>query len=161
MASLLLKDLLLEGYIRIEKSESDLTVADGEAGRGIYFSLADYPEMIDYYKRHSGSGYRVIQAVPTFSAKIVDLTGSNLQKLLQFMAAEINGLARRMPGYVKPAITRTNYQRFGRLIEMFIAKQFPNSDAYIVNHSSENSSIPEGKQLIIKNEAAFKYREME
>lgn len=156
-----LKDLILEGYIRVEKDPDNLTVADGESGRGIYFSVSDYSEMVDYYKRMSGQNFRVIQAKPKLNTNIIDLTKPNiLSELLRFMKSEVLGLSKRMPGYRTPTINHTTYQRYGRLIEDFIRRKYPNADAYITNHEF-GGDIPKGKQLIIKNENAFDYQDVE
>jgi hypothetical protein len=76
------------------------------------------------------------------------------------MKSEVLGLSKRMPGYRIPTINHTTYQRYGRLIEDFVRTKFSNIDAYITNHEF-GGDIPKGKQLIIKNENAFDYRDIE
>lgn len=150
---------LLESYIRIEKSPSNLTIADGEAGRGIYFSLIKYPKMIDYYKKHSPHGSRIIKATPKFKSNIVDLTEPIiLNELINFMRDEIVGLSKRMPGYKKPNINKSNYQRYGSLIQSFLRGK--KIDGYIVNHEFVGSDLPTGKQLIVINEDMFEYEDV-
>jgi len=152
--------ILIESYVRIEKASSGLTIADGEAGRGIYFSLSRYPSMIDYYRRCSEQ-YRVIKAIPKSNTKILDLSSAEIHsKLIAFMRNEIEGLSIRMPGYVKPKIHGRNYQRFGRIIQDFVNKFYPGTDAYIVNHQADGTDLPEGKQMVIVDESAFDYKEL-
>lgn len=157
---ILLKSLILESYIRVEKNPNALTVADGESGKGVYFSLARYPKMVDYYKKLSGN-YRVIQATPKSQAKIIDLTQSkNLTELINFMKTEVSGLASRIPGYIKPKINKISYQRFGRIIEDFINQKYPDASAYITNHQF-NDALPKGKQLVIRKQDDFNYVDIE
>ena len=152
---------LMESFTRIEKSDSGLTVADGEAGRGIYFSLDKYPSMISYYKNET-IPYRIIRATKKPNTKIIDFTQSvALNKLITFMRTEILGLSKRMGNtYIPPKITQTNYQRFGRLIQDFIRKNSPDADGYIVNHEATGTTVPKGKQLIVLNQDAFDYNEV-
>ena len=151
---------LIESYVRIEKAPEGLTVADGEAGRGIYFSLTKYPGMVDYYKRGSGE-HRVIQAIPKTGTKILDLSSAEAHtKLIAFMRSEIEGLSQRTPGYIKPKINGGSYQRFGRLIQDFVKKFYPDTDAYIVNHQADGTDLPKGKQIVIVDESAFDYKEL-
>ncbi len=149
---------LIEAYIRVEKSPTNITVADGEAGRGIYFSLSRYPEMVDYYRKNIE--HRLIQAIPHSDAKVLDLTGTHNNHLLAFMRKEIEDLSKRNPGYIKPKITKRNYQRFGRLIQDFIRKFHPDTDAYIVNHEAEGTELPKGKQLIVIDAEAFDFKDL-
>ena len=152
---------LLEQYVRVEKDPENLTVADGEAGRGIYFSLSKYPGMVDYYKRGSQEGHRIIKATPKPSTNIVDLSsGENNRELIKFMKSEIEALRQRMAGYIPPRISGGNYQRFGRIIQDFIRQKFPTADAYIVNHQADGTDLPKGKQLVIINEPSFSYTEL-
>ena len=148
---------LLEAYVRVEKSSTDLTVADGEAGRGIYFSLSRYPEMVSYYKQQSGD-HRLIQAVPKSNAKILDFTGRDNNHLLAFMRKEIEALTQRTPGYIPPKINQHNYQRFGRLIQDYIRHFHSETDAYVVNHEAEGSGLPKGKQMIVIDSNAFDFK---
>jgi hypothetical protein len=151
---------LIESYIRAERSESGLTVADGEAGRGIYFSLSKYPKMVDYYKTH-GDRIRMVRAIPRFSAKIIDLTApETLRALILFMRDEIDGLSSRMPGYIRPRINRENYQRFGRLITDFMRLRYPAAVGYIVGHRADGTSLPTGKQLIVTDESGFDFEDI-
>ena len=153
---------LIEDFVRVEKSSEGLTTADGESGRGIYFSLSNYPSMIDYYRKNSGSEYRVIKAIPKSGSEIIDLSsGENLKCLIVFLKQEISALSKRNPGYILPKITASGYQRFGRLIQDYIRQYYPNADAYIVNHQADNSSLPKGKQLVIIDNHAFDYEEIQ
>ena len=149
---------LLEAYIRVEKDPDNLTVADGEAGRGIYFSLSRYPSMIDYYRRGSNDN-RIVSASPKTGAHILDLSsGVTNTNLIQFMQRELERLERTIQGYVKPKLNRNNYQRFGRLIQDFIQKYHPDTDAYIVNHQADGTTLPKGKQLIVVDDSAFDFQ---
>jgi len=58
-----------------------------------------------------------------------------------------------MKYYVKPKINRSNFQRFGNMIEDFMHQYFPNIDAYLVPHMGPG--VPTGKQLVMTNESAF------
>lgn len=151
---------LIESYVRIEKSPTNLTVADGEAGRGIYFSIQHYSDMINYYKKNS-LNYRVVVATTKPETRIVDFTKSP-NELINFMRNEIKELKIRMGNaYIPPRITRSNYQRYGRLIQDFIHKNYPNISGYIVNHEAHGTNLPKGKQLIILDEDAFNYENIE
>jgi hypothetical protein len=109
---------LIESYIRVEKSPTDLTVADGKAGRGIYFSLQRYGDMVRYYKQNS----------PTYRLN------------------EIKELKIRMGNtYIPPQITQSNYRRYGRLIQDFIRKNAPNASGYVVNREAKGINLPKGK----------------
>jgi hypothetical protein len=149
-------------FIRIEKDPYNLTKAEGEAGYGIYFSLSKYPNMIDYYKKYTPNGYRVIYAYPKSNTQIHDFTTpQNLFKLLNFIKDEIDEQSKKMSaGYVKPKINKSNYQRYSYyIIPDYIRKELNGDvDAYIVNHDAYN--IPKGKQLIIINEDSFEYKEI-
>ena len=151
---------LIESYIRVEKSPNDLTVADGEAGRGIYFSLEQYDDMVDYYKRGM-ENVRIIKATIKPNTKIVDFTKpENTRVLINFMRQEIRGLSQRMGNtYIPPKITQSNYQRYGRLIQDFIRQKYPNVDGYIVNHEAKGTNLPSGKQLIVLNKDDFNYED--
>jgi hypothetical protein len=151
---------LFESYTRIEKATNGLTVADGEAGRGVYFSLNRYPATINYYKRECP--YRVINAFKKQNTKIVDFTISkNLVPLIEFMRGEIERMKQSMGStYISPKINNSNYQRFGRLIQDFIKKIYGDVDGYIVNHEAKGTDLPRGKQLIILNQDAFLYKEL-
>lgn len=152
---------LLEQYVRVEKDPDNLTVSDGEAGRGIYFSLSRYPGMVNYYKRGMENGFRIIKATPKPNTIIIDLTRTDIEEeLIKFMRMEIEGLRQRMQGYIPPKINRSNYQRFGRLIQDFIHQKFPKADAYVVNHQADGTDLPRGKQLVIINEPSFIYTEI-
>ena len=107
------------------------------------------------------SGFRIITAIPKSNTKIIDLSeGETLQTLIMFIRQEISGLSKRMPGYISPKVKSSTYQRFGRLIQDFIKKYYPTTDAYIVNHQADNTDLPKGKQLVIINEPSFDYKEI-
>jgi len=150
---------LIESYIRIEKSPTDLTVADGEAGRGIYFSLQRYGDMVKYYKQNSPK-HRVIRATLKPGAKVIDFTKSTIE-LINFMRNEIGQLKKRMGNtYIPPKITQSNYQRYGRLIQDFIRKNHSDAAGYVVNHEAKGTDLPKGKQLIVLNKDAFNYEDI-
>jgi hypothetical protein len=151
---------LIESYVRIEKASTGLTVADGEAGRGIYFSVGKYPDMIKYYQKGMEGGFRIVKAVALPNTKIIDFTSPKLLgALIDFMRKEIVTLSKRMQGYIPPKIDTSNYQRFGRLIEDYIRIYHPKIDGYIVHHQADKTNLPKGKQLIIINEESFDYEE--
>ncbi len=150
---------LIESYIRVEKSPTDLTVADGEAGRGIYFSLKRYGDMVRYYRQNSPT-HRLIKATPKPGAKIIDFTKSP-SDLINFMRNEIKELKARMGNtYIPPQITQSNYQRYGRLIQDFIRKTAPDTSGYVVNHEAKGTNLPKGKQLIVLDKDAFNYEDI-
>jgi hypothetical protein len=41
--------------------------------------------------------------------------------------------------------------------QIFIRKNYPNIDGYIVNHEAVGTDLPHGKQLIVLNKDAFNY----
>ena len=157
----ILKTKLIESYIRVENNPHRLTHANGEAGKGIYFSLSQYPKMIQYYKDQSSSNARIIKAIPKSGTTIIDLTKSDeLNRLISFMKKEIEQSSKEQTFYVKPKINKSTYQRFPFLIMQYLNEVYPNIDAYIVNHEFKGS-LPKRKQLVIKNEKSFDYIEIE
>ena len=133
-------------FIRIENNPHQITIADGEAGRGVYFSLS--PSVARYYRGMSPSG-RVIYARQGKDCHIIDFrAASHNFHLIEYIKVRINKLAKEMSGYVKPRVNKKNYQRFGRLIEDYI-NEFCPCDGYIVYHGGPN--IPSGAQLVARN----------
>jgi len=145
-------------FVRVEKNPHTLVKSIGESGYGIYFSLTRYPQMLKYYKDEKfGHDVRIIYARPKINCEIYDFTKSeNLDDLIQYMKNEIDELSKRMSGYMKPKINRSNYQRFGNIIENYIRDNKLDISGYIVNHEFYGS-IPKGKQLIITKEDDFEY----
>lgn len=138
-------------FTRIENDPEDITVADGEAGRGVYFSLS--PKVVKYYREKSPSG-REIHAMPTRNCNLVDFRAKERNFLLiEYIRSRINKLAKEMAGYVKPKVNKKNYQRFGRLIEDYIREFIGDCDGYIVYHGGPG--IPSGAQLVVRNLDAF------
>ena len=127
----------------------ECNVCDGEAGRGVY-AFVPSAAMRRYYTA-SGEDIYILSLI---SGHVADLTGSEMPKLLAFAKAEFEQLAKRMPGYQVPRVSASNIQRFGRVIEQYVAQQYPDSVAYIVPHAGPG--IPTGKQVVIKNLQAFK-----
>ena len=144
-------------FIRSEKSHNQIVVADGEAGRGVYFYSERNRKMADYYL--SGTN-RIIIATPKPRCSIVDLTTADMsRRLVSFAREEIDLTAERMGGhYVKPKIYKSNVQRFGRIIMYFVRRYCPQADAYMVGHSGPG--LPSGTQLVVLNLDAFDISEM-
>lgn len=138
-------------FIRIENDPHQITVADGEAGRGVYFSLS--PAVVNYYKNQSPQGRRIV-AHDSKDCQIIDFRAAYYNfMLIEYIRSRINKLAKEMVGYVKPRVNKKNYQRFGRLIEDFLNEFHPNTDGYIVYHGGPN--IPSGAQLVVRNLEKF------
>lgn len=144
-------------FIRIERDPDNLTVANGEAGRGIYFSCSN--NMVNYYQKMTPE-YRTIYAYPKENTLIVDFTKKeNMINLIRFIQNELIDISKRFEYYNIPKINSSNYQRYGNQIQDYIKINFPEADAYIVNHEFKGSNLPKGKQLIIIHEDKFIYKE--
>jgi hypothetical protein len=134
-------------FIRTENNPHEITIADGEAGRGVYFALS--PSVANYYKNQSPQGSQ-ITAHASKDCQIIDFRAATYNfHLIEFIKARINKLAKEMVGYVKPRVNKKNYQRFGRLIEDFLNEFYSKADGYIVYHGGPN--IPSGAQLVVRD----------
>ena len=139
-----------QSFIRAEDQEY-LNVVPGEAGTGIYFSPETNQSMVDHYTETTK---HIVRATPKSSANIIDLTVPDIyQNFMIFANQRIEELSKSMQYYVKPKISRSNFQRFGSTIEDFLHQYFPNNDGYLVPHMGPG--IPTGKQLVMTNEDAF------
>jgi hypothetical protein len=142
-------------FTRTENDPHQITVADGEAGRGVYFSLST--SVGNYYKNQSPQGRR-ITAIASKDCQIIDFRAAFRAAyhnfiLIEYIRSRINKLAKEMAGYIKPRVNKKNYQRFGRLIEDFLNEFYPKTDGYIVYHGGPN--IPSGAQLVVRNLEKF------
>ena len=144
-------------FVRGERAEQGVTVADGEAGRGVYFCLERNMPMVAYYL---SDACRSIVATPKKGCFIVDLTTDEMStRLLAFTKEQVELLAVRMGPYFKrPSIDRGNIQRFATHIMSFIFQCCPKADAYLVKH--HGVGVPSGKQLIVRNMEAFDIQDM-
>ena len=113
-------------FYRVEKSQSEINSFYGEAGYGIYATPNE--NVLNYYKKNTNS-YRII-TFTTNQAEIIDLD-SMKDLLIRFIKNELDELAKRMVGYIKPKVNYSNYHRFSHSIQKFI--QGFNCDAYIIN----------------------------
>jgi hypothetical protein len=143
-------------FIRGENAEHGLTVADGEAGRGIYFIPSCHRKMVEHYSKDAR---RIVEAIPKDGCVIVDLTCAPWSvRLIQYAKESIERTAKHMGnGYVKPRITMKNVQRFGRIVEDFIRRCFGRVDGYLVPHCGPG--IPTGRQLVITDENRYWIKE--
>jgi len=139
-------------FIRGERLESGVAVADGEAGRGVYFCLSNSPAMVRYYTKDAR---RIVEAVPKMECSIVDLTKPEIKKrMIQFLNEEVNRVDEAMgKNHVTTRVTRMNYQRYGRIIELFIIIHYPGVAAYFADHFGPG--IPKGKQLVVRDLSKF------
>ena len=124
-------------------------VCDGEAGRGIY-AYVPSNAMRAYYTANGETCYRLRMKC----GDVADLSkGHNLRDLVDFAKAEFAEIAKQIPGYQIPQVTASNIQRFGRVIEKFVAQRFCSPDVYLVPH--KGPGIPSGVQAIIRDISAF------
>ena len=139
-------------FVRGERELQGITVADGEAGRGIYFCLERNLPMVIYYLKDA---CRSIVAIPKKECYIVDLTTTEMStRLLYFTKEQVEILVAKMgPYFKKPSVNRVNIHKFPIHINSFIEQCCPKADAYIVNHYGVG--IPGGKQLVVRNMDAF------
>lgn len=78
----------------------------------------------------------------------------NLMQLMAYAESYFNRIADSMGScYKNPKVLKSNYQRYGQMIESFIREIKPDLDGYIVNH--QGVGIPKGKQAIIISEDCF------
>lgn len=147
MKSLVLQRACNEDY------RTGFTVAQGEAGDGVYFMIPN-AKMRDYYMQ-GRSELVTVKLKPDH--RIKDLTEKTIRAhLIAFMKVEIDKTAESMGfGYVKPKITQKNYQRFGRLITDFVNRTFDSADGWMVNHQADGTDLPKGKQVVIRNMDCF------
>lgn len=124
------------------------SISDGEAGRGVY-AYVPSAAMRRYYTAAGETVY----SLSLIEGDVPDLTGSEMPLLLSFAKTEFERIAEQMPGYRVPRVSASNIQRFGRIVEQYIAQRHPNAVAYIVPH--KGPGIPTGKQVVIKNLQAF------
>lgn len=132
---------------------TDANQAPGEAGTGVYAYVAPNRALRAYYSAQGESVYRLTLSSDIPEARVIDLTGPLMAEVLAYADSEVSSLALRMPGYQKPRISATTIQRFGRILEQFIAQRFPDAVAYIVPH--RGPGIPTGKQVVIRKMTAF------
>lgn len=139
-------------FIRGENADSGLTVADGEAGHGVYFVPSCHRKMVEYYTKDAK---RVVEAKRKDTCVIVDLTCPPWSKrLIEYAKTRIDKTALAMgDGYVKPKVTMRNIQRFGSIIEDFVREHFGNVNGWLVPHCGPN--IPTGRQLVIVDQVGF------
>lgn len=123
-------------------------VCNGEAGRGLY-AFVPSPVLRRYY---TGAGEQAY-TLTLLQGRVVDLTREAKAQFLQFARAETEKVAAEVPGFQKPRITASNLQRYGRLLEQFIAECYADAVAYIVPH--KGPGIPTGKQVVIRQLSAF------
>lgn len=126
-----------------------LTVAQGEAGEGIYAYVPSLA-MRKYYASKGESCFRL----QLIEGDVIDFKGEKLIELVSFIATETQHFGKQTPGYIVPVVTKNNVQRFGWWISVFMKKFHPEAIAYIVLH--RGPGIPTGRQVVILDISKFK-----
>lgn len=130
---------------RIESDPFNLTIADGEAGRGIYAFFSRDIALYKYYRSQSPNARLVKFTVP----HLIFLTAPEFRRaLIEFCKQEQDNLAAVMgPTFIKRKITLQNYWRNPYNLLSFIRVKFPAADGYVVPH--RGPSLPVGWQAVI------------